>query len=852
MTITGNASVGGSSGTGLLITNGADISALLGVTATGTAQSSTTATNVIGVQMTVTAPPPPGAPTITSAGNIVITGTLDANSASGNGALLLEAGTVAATGAANTITLTGSGVPAPAPVSARDVYIGGTSITSGGGEIKLRGDRMEILSGVNAGTGRTMITPFNTSRSITLGGTSEAIALNLSNSELNLITASTLVIGGSTYNGGISIGNNGGAVNLVNAPSLSLINKNAGPGISQTASLTVTKLNADANTVTLNNAGNQITQLSGRSYGGLFDVSSANALAVSTVDGIAGIDAGTYSVVLTSGGALSQTQAIKVGASNSFTASATGGMTLNHSGNVLSTINGASNSGSGNLVLRSTGATTISGSVNSAGSVDVASTGTLTLASTGGVSGSGASLKSGSGALTLQTGVSAGTGVLKLESASDIILDIGGSASAGLYGGSTTLLTGAGGKLKKTGTGVAILNVDVSAAETEVSDGKLRIAKTFSNTGNLIVSGNGALELDGNGATLDNSGVVQFQIDNGLTALSNGTSVQNHGHFKKTAGSGTSLVSGYDLSFANHTDGKIYAMSGTLAFGTDVLTGSSGLINLSTGATVKAAVTAPATFANAGVIEGTGTLDLSAGGTLTNTGTIRPGGSGAVGTLNLIGSLNTSAGTIELELASTANYDKIVFTGNLTTDPNTVLNFTPLTGATYVAGDSFTPLTRSATGGSASGGLSAPTGYTLAVASDPPGVIVTAQAPAPSAPAPGPTPPAPPASPTPPAPPPAAPTPPTPPAPPPEPTPPAPPPASPPPPAPSPTPPASPASPAPPPPQASAEEVREPLNQVLVFQDLFQRALDDQAFFKDKGRGGSGEAVIVNEVQCRT
>ncbi len=298
VTLSGSATVGGSAGTGVDVASTASVTAGLGgLTVTGSVSSSTTATFITGTSLSGSA---------SSSGNIAITGTANAPSAPGVYGVSMG-GSLAATGAA-TITITGSGVPAPAPASYYDVYIAGTTIGSAGGQIKLVGDRINISSAVNSGTGRTMIVPFSASRPITLAGSSEPSALNLQPAELNLITASTIVVGGSSYTGGISIGNTGGTVNPLGTSALSLISAGS---ITQTAALKVSKLNADGSTVMLTNAGNEVDQLSGRSSTGAFQFAGNKAtLTVGTVDGIAGIASSGNAVLVQNTGDISLTQAI--------------------------------------------------------------------------------------------------------------------------------------------------------------------------------------------------------------------------------------------------------------------------------------------------------------------------------------------------------------------------------------------------------------------------------------------------------------------------------------------------------------------------------------------------------------
>jgi hypothetical protein len=122
----------------------------------------------------------------------------------------MAAGQITATGTGG-IALSGSGVPSPAPATQFDLNLAGTTISSAGGEIKLVGDRVNLATSLNSGSGRTMIVPFTTSRLISLGGIDEIGTLNLSNGELSQVSASVIVVGGGTYTGGLSVD---GAVNI--------------------------------------------------------------------------------------------------------------------------------------------------------------------------------------------------------------------------------------------------------------------------------------------------------------------------------------------------------------------------------------------------------------------------------------------------------------------------------------------------------------------------------------------------------------------------------------------------------------------------------------------------------------
>jgi filamentous hemagglutinin family protein len=526
ITLTGSATVGGSAGTGVVIDGAAQLLAGTGgLTVVGTVSSSTTATAIIGTSI--------GGGAISSTGAIDITGVVSAPSAANATALLMNGGTINSNGA--NIVLRGSGVPAPAPASSYGVNLQGT-VTSGGGEIQILADRVNIANVVNAGTGRVVIAPFTASRAMTLGGSSEANALNLSASEINQITAGVLQIGSLTSSGGIDIGNNGGAITAAPGPLpvISLLNTGS---ISQTGAISVGKLNAVGSSVTLTNAGNQIDEISGRSTTGAFTVTSSKAapLTVGTVDGYAGINSGSNATTLTNlGGAIAQTQAI---VASSFAGSSNGGTTLGLASNQIGAFNVA-NTGSGNIVLANGIATTLTSITNAGGGrIDVDNTGNVTVASissdgtaTGTTAGTAAiSVKSSQGILASGGGThiaNTGAGSLYLEGASNV----GASSGAPLRTSATLVsaqATGAGAQVNLVLTnGGTLENVAANgSANVAATAGSLAV-KTVSGSAVTLAANAGAIT-DANGAANNITGAsLTASSQNGITLGTNVSGAQ--------------------------------------------------------------------------------------------------------------------------------------------------------------------------------------------------------------------------------------------------------------------------------------------------------------------------------------
>jgi filamentous hemagglutinin family protein len=395
------------SGTGLFTGSSSEIVAGTGgLDVTGAVDSSFPSTNLTGASLNGTA---------TSTGNIAVTGTSSATTASGVRALYLGGGTLAATGAA-TISLTGSGVTSSGTASSYDLSIDGTAVSTAGGQINLTGNRVNITSTVNSGTGATAIKAFTNSRQITLGGADEQNKLNLTNAELNNITASVLRIGSGASTGGIDVGGGGTGITMASTQTLSLINSG---GITESGVLRVANVYADASSVNLSDPSNNIGQISGRSTGS-FRIGNATALSVGTVDGVSGINAAGSSVDLRIF-ILTQTQAI---IADELQVRSNRGMTLNNAGNQVNTFTTLANATAGDLVFRNSVNATFTGLVQSAGRIDIGNTGSVTLGS--GSSFSAASAAGGTTAATAAVSLVA-TGGITAGASSQIANSAGGS-----------------------------------------------------------------------------------------------------------------------------------------------------------------------------------------------------------------------------------------------------------------------------------------------------------------------------------------------------------------------------------------------------------------------------------------
>lgn len=526
------------------------------------------------------------------------------------------------------------------------------------------------------------------------------------------------------------------------------------------------------------------------SGGGAITVGNAGNVTLGAVQtGVAG------SLSVSGSGNLDQDSALTVG--GGVTAMMGGAIDLSHAANSIGSLGSMSSGGGGIVVREGNDGLTITGPVNAgAGAVDIAAAGGgLTVAGTGTVSGGSLTLAALAGNLTIAGSVTASTGGIALSAPGEIRLGAGASPTitavdpvtlsapvAKVNGGTVTLGTSitsgnpldvAAGtlviasdltipKLAVTGgtvTGAGALSVPTELtwsggslggtggtvlSGNSVISGAVSLARGITNSGTLALSGSGMVTLAGGSIVNGSAGVVDIQVDGGFGG--SGGVIDNAGLFKKSAGTGTSAVSG--VTFSN--TGTLAVESGTLQFGNAVFASNAGTLAVAAGATLDNGNT---TLASSGLIEGSGTLDLGTA-TLDNTGALKPGGYGTVGTLNIVaGQVNFAAGsTLYVDVTDAASHDVLAVSGGVNFDPAMTLSPQDVS-ASYAAGTPF-DVVRSASG-SITGTVPAATGFNnsfaagsgyqalrMAAASDVPAPPAPPPPPAP-APAPAPKPPAP-------------------------------------------------------------------------------------------------------------
>ncbi|MDP2852034.1 MAG: hypothetical protein Q8O23_01380, partial [Gallionella sp.] len=168
--------------------------------------------------------------------------------------------------------------------------------------------------------------------------------------------------------------------------------------------------------------------------------------------------------------------------------------------------------------------------------------------------------------------------------------------------------------------------------------------------------------------------------------LSGTGTINNAGEFRKSLNV-TPIATSISTVFNNQATGVVNVNSSTLDIN-GTLT-QAGTINVASGTTFQKT----GGFSNAagGIISGIGTIDVGAGNTLINAGTIRPGGLGTAGTLNVSGNLVLTGGTLDIDiggLTAGTQHDSINVTGNTTLGGT--LNVTETGGFTTKFTDSLT------------------------------------------------------------------------------------------------------------------------------------------------------------------
>jgi filamentous hemagglutinin family protein len=291
--------------------------------------------------------------------------------------------------------------------------------------------------------------------------------------------------------------------------------------------------------------------------------------------------------------------------------------------------------------------------------------GTYTVAS-----GAGLTIKGGS-ARNFTAGGLLGSGTLELTNSSNTTLSNGVNTSllqngtVSLNGANLTLNTGSGFTFASAVTlagGATLSYANAMSGALNVTGGSGLTAPTSTVwtlptlTTSTLSMGLGSNFTTNSNAILQNQGVLNFS---GAGTLSLGGNLSNQGIANLT-GNGFIIGSG---TFNNTSLGTVNRSGSAGNFSVLSNFTQSGTLNANSGT-----LTFGSAVINSGLITGISTLATGAT-SLTNssTGTIAPGGIGAVGNLTLNGTLFANSGSkILIDAASTASYDKFNVTGNIT------------------------------------------------------------------------------------------------------------------------------------------------------------------------------------------
>ncbi len=238
---------------------------------------------------------------ITSGGDVTLTQANDVDT------LTADVGGALAFTDADALTLHGITTSGgDATITAGGLLTQAGALTTDGGDTTLIADRMALAGGtIDADTGRVTLRTLTAGRAIDLGSaTDAAAALELSDAELNTITASVLSIGDALA----------GSVTVTSAMTVDgTLRLTTAGTVTQTASLSADALALEAGgAVALEHAGNAVSTLAATAPS--LALRSSTDLAIASVDGIDGVTTSDAALTLTVTGTLATTQVLAAGA----------------------------------------------------------------------------------------------------------------------------------------------------------------------------------------------------------------------------------------------------------------------------------------------------------------------------------------------------------------------------------------------------------------------------------------------------------------------------------------------------------------------------------------------------------
>ncbi|MFS6826944.1 beta strand repeat-containing protein [Cyanobium sp. ATX-6F1] len=376
------------------------------------------------------------------------------------------------------------------------------------------------------------------------------------------------------------------------------------------------------------------------------------------------------------------------------------------------------------------GAHTIDVNFNNTGTVNV-DVGTLSIGGSGSDSGSyavdaGTTLNFSSGTRDLNAGSNiTGLGTLSVSGAtvnansgltigSNLQLDggtLGGTGDVTVSGAfdvtSSSYLSGPG---LFTTQGTSTVNMpSVSGGSLNISNGK-----NWVNEGTLTIGGDDLIYFGfvGGGAnTLTNAVGATLNLSSAagtpLSYWAGTAEVINAGTLNQT------VVGAHTIDVNFNNTGTVNVDVGTLSIGGSLT--QSGAIDVAAGAVFQKS--GGFTNASTGTLSGFGTIDVGAGNTLTNLGTISPGGDGVAGALSITGVLAlSSTSVLNLDLGGAtpgSQYDRLAVSGNV--NLGGTINTQLINGFSPSLGQNFDVITSGGTATGSFAGSNLPSGFNGAI-----------------------------------------------------------------------------------------------------------------------------------------
>ncbi|MFP6762889.1 MAG: hypothetical protein VB858_04705, partial [Planctomycetaceae bacterium] len=319
----------------------------------------------------------------------------------------------------------------------------GAGISTGGGDIVFNTDLATINESgtvsIDAGVGRITFAPITPTQLLEFGKNSNSGRLELSDNELDTLTASVLQLGSNTLTANVFASDD---TTLVTVDTLSLINAGS---VTQSGSspISVSNLVVQARTGISLLQQNDVNELAlVLTDTGEISFRDLNAVTVSSLDGVTGLSTTNGRITVAAGDQLTVNAAVNARSGADVLVTAIGDLTINAPVISSAGTSGATGDGAGTLTLTSTtGAVDIGSSVGTAlanGDINITSqsgvtlsTATAAVRSTGTLSIDADSNNDGTGDFSL-TDASASVGIVDNSvtvNAADI--NLGGSFSAG-------------------------------------------------------------------------------------------------------------------------------------------------------------------------------------------------------------------------------------------------------------------------------------------------------------------------------------------------------------------------------------------------------------------------------------